>query len=423
MNACQTCEQVFDRGRTPDVKIQCKLCEKEFHTSCAKITSSDFKTIKNSPNVCWFCDNCIDKSAPLSKIMCKIDDIAELVKKNAQKLESHDQVLAKLSQNNGLRFNLNSPAFASPIIEKRRYADVVAAQDNFEDGGDTRRKRRKNKETHRPAEKTARDPVLIVTKKDANDKSDVKAKVKSVLNPLNDPVKSINLSAQGKAIILCKDHESLPAMKQRLQHEMGDDVIVDVPKSVNPRVKITGVDPEYIPKLPDPIQVDGDPEIPNVPVDHAELLRIFSKQNENVFTSASTVTITNARQRKDKRYDICVSSDRETFERMLEAGKLRIGWDLCAVREDVGVLRCYKCNIYTTKHKASDCPNEISCPKCSGSHAVTLCLSNEKKCINCCRANAELQLNLPTNHCAWSSDCRVYLRHVSKKKERIRYSD
>lgn len=423
MSSCKTCDQIFDRGRTSDVKIKCKLCENQFHTSCVKVTSSDFKTINNSANVLWFCDQCVDRCALFNTILSKIDEIAITVKKNAEKLDKHDEILTKLNQGNGLRFNLNAtPNTASPTI-KRAYADVAAERTNFESGSDTKRQRKKNNPVKNAGERPIQEPILIVTKRSAADQTDVRTRVKSVLNPLTDPVKTVNLSAQGKAVVRCTNHESLPVIKQRLQHELGNDVEIDVPKALSPRVTVIGVDPEYVSESPEVIIVDGEPDRSRIPADCSHFLSILFKQNENVFTSESTVTVTYARQRKDKRYNICLSSDRSTFERMIEADKMRVGWDLCYVREHVGVQRCFNCNTYTTKHKSSDCPYPISCPKCGGSHSHNNCDTLEKKCVNCCRANDELRLNLPTNHYVWSTQCSVYLRQVSRKKERIRYAD
>ena len=185
MTSCGLCEQVFDRGRTPDIKIQCKLCKNVFHQSCVKVTPSELKTINNAQNICWFCDNCVPKIALYDSVLNKIDEIISAVKINSERLEKHEQILNRIEKCNSFRVKVNATANETPT-QKRRFADVVAscADDRHSDGNgvsdlvranNTERTIPDNNSAKRPRVTTNKftvpnEPVIIVSTADEGNK-------------------------------------------------------------------------------------------------------------------------------------------------------------------------------------------------------------------------------------------------------------
>lgn len=435
MSTCVVCEQVFDRGRTTDIKISCRLCQELFHHGCANLTAADLKSINNSINVCWFCNKCVVKIDTYKTIDTKIDAVLEIVKKNSEKLEKHDNLLNKLDKNNGFRANLNSTP-ATPT-QKRRYADVAAIGANSNDGSDgyvtvtnKRQRRQASKQTER---KASEGNVLVVKKLNKDDKTDMHSKVKSILDPVKDPVKHLHLTGQGKTVIHCNTREDMATIQQRIQHEIGEGVTVAEPATVKPRVVISGVDPDFITAASDVIMLDHDNTTDGAAeeglasssiIDYVKFIDMLKKQNHELFTFTSVLTGVDYRLRKDKTYDVILSADTVTFDKLVEVNRVKVGWELCYVREHINVLRCYKCSAYN--HTSTSCKERESfCPKCSLNHSISDCgaTDEERKCINCIRSNHLFNTALRVDHAAWSATCPIYIRQLQKKKDRVRYAD
>lgn len=43
---------------------------------------------------------------------------------------------------------------------------------------------------------------------------------------------------------------------------------------------------------------------------------------------------------------IVVEIDAKSCEKMLALGTIKIGWKICEVQDNIGILRCYKCSGY-----------------------------------------------------------------------------
>lgn len=109
----------------------------------------------------------------------------------------------------------------------------------------------------------------------------------------------------------------------------------------------------------------------------------------------------------------------ETHEKLLELGKLKIGWKICKVHEYIGILRCYKCCGFY--HFAKDCKEKETCGNCAGQHATKDCRNQEeKKCVNCEEKIKNFKIkNLKSNHSAYDSNCSCYKRELEKQKSKI----
>ena len=56
--------------------------------------------------------------------------------------------------------------------------------------------------------------------------------------------------------------------------------------------------------------------------------------------------------------------------------KIKIGWHMCNWDDYVNIRRCFKCCKYN--HRAQECKGILTCPKCSGNHALKDCTAKRK---------------------------------------------
>ncbi len=124
-------------------------------------------------------------------------------------------------------------------------------------------------------------------------------------------------------------------------------------------------------------------------------------------------------KKNSKIYQVILQLDRKSYDYLMNAGGLFIGYDHCSVYDAVEVLRCFNCNGF--HHSSKNCKNAKSCPKCGMhdklDHAAADCTSTDLKCINCLSVIAKENLDLDANHAAWDVTCPVYMKAVEKFKK------
>ncbi|GJQ69027.1 hypothetical protein Trydic_g6767, partial [Trypoxylus dichotomus] len=79
---------------------------------------------------------------------------------------------------------------------------------------------------------------------------------------------------------------------------------------------------------------------------------------------------------------VCSVSPR--LRSLLLAGKIKVMWRVCSVRDYSNVLHCFKC--LKVGHKAKECKGELTCKKCAGPHDRKDCKATETKCAVCQRS-------------------------------------
>lgn len=109
--------------------------------------------------------------------------------------------------------------------------------------------------------------------------------------------------------------------------------------------------------------------------------------------------------------------DHKTYDRVIRAGNLFVGYDCCAVYGAIEIPRCFTCNEF--HHYARSCQKSISCPRCSENHDLKSCKSDILCCSNCLNLK-NISTRVSTDHAVWEvSKCTAYIRAKDKVRNEI----
>lgn len=409
MSVCTKCKVTFDRGKKEGMKINCNLCEKVFHPSCVDMTKAVCEFIINSSNTNWFCDDCAENNV-IKNMMHKILSLEKRINENSVKLNKIE---------NNKQINSNGATVLNSPQPRSRLADVLSGiMDGATPPSKTTRRDRTNAEY-----KVNEEPVLVVNSTDETEKKSLLQAVKSNLNPLHDPVTKVRCTASGKVIVHCSSKDAIDSVKKKIADAMKQNVVVSEPKALQPRIRVLAVDAAYVNES----TVAKDDERKMIVGENAELINMIRKQNENLIGESSKLNVTEVKKRKDGKYNVIMSCDLNTLNKIVQSPKLRIGWDICFVHEYLNLFRCYHCNQYSD-HEAASCPlkdEDPVCPRCSERHSLESCKVKDRKdlcCINCKNFNARNRINNPTDHTVWSERCPILQRKFKQRREKLRYA-
>ena len=97
---------------------------------------------------------------------------------------------------------------------------------------------------------------------------------------------------------------------------------------------------------------------------------------------------------------------------LLKKRKVQLDFHTIFIRKYIRILRCYKCNCYG--HSFNNCKFSICCAKCSNSHNIKDCNSNDAICVNCKSLNDD---TIDCRHSADSPSCYVYQKLLKQEIE------
>jgi hypothetical protein len=335
-------------------------CRKSFHVLCSGLSRSAYASIKGNDNIKWFCDECVN-----------------VIKNLHEKLEHIWNHLVEHDQKFNERLDSIQDCVIKNIVEERKetYADKVKLVKN------------------EPA-------ILIKPKSDNKSGKETREDVQKRIDPSKIPVKGIRNVAKGSVVLECKNKESTEQVRKEVFEKLGNEYDISVAELRKPEIKIIGAFER--------------PEI-------SEVIGKLKRQNECISESAQieVLKIDECKYKKNS-HNIILKVDPQTFNNIMESGRINIGWNRCRVVENVRILRCFKCCEYG--HKIGECKNSDKCGKCGDSHATKDCNNTAIKCVNCEKAKSKFNLTeINSNHSVWSADCQVFNRLLAKRKQAIGY--
>lgn len=318
-------------------------------------------------------------------VACECVGITDLIKDIKMKLETCYEIILEQS------FKMSEMQKEITVLKENKQTESACVQSTY-------------------AEIVSKqDHVLVVKPRQEKEMNKVKEDLRSNIDPVDLQV-GLNIdrnTRNGGIILKCTNSEALNTVKNNIKTKMGEEYEIQVPKKLNPRIIVTGIDEE---------ELQNEAEV-------KELSKKIIKQNR--IPQGVNFRFEGIRKTKTRkgRFNLIVDVDPGTFNYLMNRDQiLYIGWNNCNIYEYFSVRRCFKCGGYN--HEAKDCKEKITCVLCAGEHTSDICRSGNKKCVNCtiC-ANQKLNLNLDVQHAAIDRKCECYLRIVESIKKKTAYNE
>ena len=169
--------------------------------------------------------------------------------------------------------------------------------------------------------------------------------------------------------------------------------------TLNPRVRVSGIDND---------------------ISEESIVDYLVCGNKNLFGGNSICLLKQCKplRNHNKLKQVITEVDKLTYLKLIEAGKVLVGYDYCRVWDAVDIRRCFKCLGFNhTSHQCSQ--TNPTCPKCSGNHLLKECTADFLKCVHCDnlkKSNPEVN----SNHASYDYDnCVVYKKQLENFKSRV----
>lgn len=301
--------------------------------------------------------------------ICKQELVINELKKEISSGNNQNKENNNLSAYTPIQTNRNKRPYSSVLWSEIMQTPVTHSNTDASESVNKRRRienREKNvKSNNLFKDKEKYERLLVIKPNDIDsDMNDMKSDIKKIVNPKDDPVKTIRTTAKGNIILKCNDKESLEIVKNKLLKSVSDKYSVDTPKQVSPQIKLVGLD-ENIPEN--------------------ELVLLLKKQNPYVISESAVIQVKDIKLIQTKSYTyytVIITTDCDTFKNIMSRGKLNIMWSRVKCYQILPDNRCYKCQ--SLSHLSINCTEkDFVCPKCSGNHKGKDCESQELKCHNC----------------------------------------
>lgn len=244
--------------------------------------------------------------------------------------------------------------------------------------------------------------VIIMPKADNQTSAATKSDLLQSVNPvdLGVMVSRVKHTRGGGLVVGCSSGDSADKLKREIDTKLADKYTVKSLRPVKPRMKVVGMTERH---------------------ENDTFLNFLKVQNESVFKEDSTLRVLSFEAIRAKKggnsqirgdtvnrgrrqiYQSVLEIDLNTYNAAVSSGQVFVGYDCCAVYDAVDLIRCFNCSGFN--HTSKNCKFKLSCPKCSGSHAITDCNTETLKCVNCC-ASRDFEANC--GHAAWDKICPIY---------------
>lgn len=233
-------------------------------------------------------------------------------------------------------------------------------------------------------------PAVIIRPKNPNQENSLtKNDMMKNINPVDSEFQLARVKhvRGGGVLVSCKSGAETKKLKKIAEEKLADTYEIKETRGISPRVRVVGISEN---------------------ISESVLLSMIRKNNASIVDNTSDCKLVKfaSTKRNDKVYQATLQLDRKTYERVIRAGNLFIGYDSCTVYDAVEAYRCYKCNGYL--HSSKSCSKPCSCPRCGGGHSVKDCTATALSCSNCVKLKNK-DISVKTDHAAWDTiNCRAY---------------
>lgn len=242
---------------------------------------------------------------------------------------------------------------------------------------------------------------MVVKPKDITQKnSQTKLDVVHRVDPINADIKinSVKHIRNGGLVVECKDATAADKLVRLAGERLSSKYEVHQLKKVSPRIRAVGMSEK---------------------LDNGVLGDCIIQQNSDIFSESFECKVLDVKPVKNKGdlYQATVQLDCLSYRRVLEAGYLLVGLDLCRVYDAVELVRCFRCNGFN--HTSKSCKRSHTCPRCGDAHELVDCTASdaELSCANCEAANKNPSNSFDIKHAAWDYEaCSVYKMRLNKLK-------
>lgn len=378
MSLCLTCEHDIIEG---DEFSTCDSCEREFHWKCANVRKTDVNARVNSKCLQLYCPECYfnktcgtyDKLKEISKLMYKLDAYNQ--NQIAEKQKENDIIASLVQQVKSLEDKL------SKLESGDAKPNVYENQQNV------------IKRNHVK-------PAVVVMPKTKQQSAKTFADITKNVSESSVNVCGTRQIKDGGVVLRCNTSNETMKVKQLVHEKLGDAYEIVLPKIKLPRVRITNIDTD--------IQKD-------------EIVNELKKHNTSIINmNISLITVIAKKYRGHSYNDIVIEIDCDSYVQLMKMKKLELPWRECRIFDHLHVIRCYKCCGFS--HKSSQCTKTQVCSKCSGEHKFADCTAKQNCCINCKSSNQKYKTKFDTKHGAYSKECQLLKRQLSKLVSKIEYN-
>lgn len=280
--------------------------------------------------------------------------IKEMTKNNNELIENNRFLRSNLEKNNDVtHFNYaNAVKMDSNTIDRNFYGQI--------NGGNIQ--------------------TIIITP-NTNFNGDILVETKNALIKIKKPI--TNIRKGRKSIIVKCNQLASQEIKSAIENDLKDIAQVEFAGKYDPLVRIYGVENDL---TEDEIKQD---------ICDRNSVESDSFKIEYIYPKKQNTRVIKLRVKPD--FYLRISNQRGLY----------VGYQKCRYGDDFNLNCCRMCQGY--KHKFSEC-KEIRCVFCSGEHESQNCnKKDEKKCINCIRANQKLTKKRDVNHVASDKgNCDTY---------------
>ncbi|XP_039446527.1 uncharacterized protein LOC120425953 [Culex pipiens pallens] len=458
MNVCGKCEQkiCFEDA------VPCSgKCGAFFHRSCTTLTKATAKVINEQQNVQFKCDLCLDSGidAEIAVLLADVKEIKEELEKysdvfdsisgineriatqidetikkgiedvmstwvetfqNKMKTVVENSVASQIEKLKTLNCEKNNKVKKVNVTRKRGIhsesdglpgskkraldSEPMVVDDEENDNvfesltfADILKGNLETKNSSKEKKLAIRRPVIVIKPNENNQSNEqTRTFLKSNLDPKLHKINNFKNGRDGSIIAQCAPGQNLSKVKSDIENKIGQNYTAFVSNGL-PKLKIVGMSEKYAPE---------------------DFIDLLTTQNDEIFIEHVKVVSSYENPRiKYNKFSVIVEVNNDTFDALIEAGKVNIGFDRCSVFEAIKVLRCFKCGEFG--HMSTTCTKNETCSKCSESHKTSECTSTVMKCVNCLKKNKEQKMNLDVNHAAFSSKCPVFRHLLAIKKDRM----